>query len=303
MIQVELGLSTSGEPEGTDNEGFSQEWYEDDFDISNTRREAEELRLQQLQIEQEEQLPYFYFREIPNKPPPPYTPPGQTARSTLTSAGTLRKSSEECLIIPSTPEELTSLVKQVTAHLHGILTTGGNIHHTEAPPGFYEDRDSSLVCDIKTTSRRIFKKMIFDLTKDMVKEAYGLDGEISCKPWEWPAFSCKRTKESTLPYSKEMLQKKICNKVLFLFGYTPKTHKDKLLVCWNRKRRDIVDEILMKESHEEESNWINYEEDEVMVKNEIAMEVLDTLLDETVQIFLDIKKSQLDKSYALTLIT
>lgn len=36
-----------------DSEGFSQEWFDEDFGLTRSRREAEELRRQQLQIEQE----------------------------------------------------------------------------------------------------------------------------------------------------------------------------------------------------------------------------------------------------------
>jgi hypothetical protein len=49
----------------------------------------------------------------------------------------------------------------------------------------------------------------------------------------------------------------------------------------------------MKESHEEESAWTSYDEDEVTVKNEITKGMLDYLLDETVQIILDIRKTKL----------
>jgi hypothetical protein len=52
----------------------------------------------------------------------------------------------------------------------------------------------------------------------------------------------------------------------------------------------------MKESHEEESAWTCYDEDEVTVKNEITLGIVDSLLDETVQIILDIRKRKLSKS-------
>jgi hypothetical protein len=45
---VELEILTSGELESPDTE-----WFDEDYGLSHTRREAEELRLQQLQIEQE----------------------------------------------------------------------------------------------------------------------------------------------------------------------------------------------------------------------------------------------------------
>lgn len=50
---MELGLSTSEGPEGSDNEGFSQEWFDEDYGFSGLGQEAEELQLRQLQIEQE----------------------------------------------------------------------------------------------------------------------------------------------------------------------------------------------------------------------------------------------------------
>lgn len=45
---MELEIPTSGEIDGLDNE-----WFDEDYGLSHTRREAAELRLQQLQIEQE----------------------------------------------------------------------------------------------------------------------------------------------------------------------------------------------------------------------------------------------------------
>nr|CAD7257627.1 unnamed protein product [Timema shepardi] len=57
VLEVELGGGLSrvaaDSEVATDNEGFAQEWFDEDFGLSRTRQEAEELRLQQLQIEQE----------------------------------------------------------------------------------------------------------------------------------------------------------------------------------------------------------------------------------------------------------
>jgi centrosomal protein CEP350 len=251
--------------------------------------------LQQAQVQ--EQLPYFYIREIPNKPPPPYTPPGQTTRIAAACIPLSKQdltSEEEPHFIPSTAEELTSLTVEVTSYLYNLQAAGGDIEHAEVPPEFYENNNTANLSDIKRSSRWIFKKLIFDLTKDLVKEAYGWVRDKPCAPWDWPAFSHRRSKMP--PRSKEMLQEVVLKQVLVLFGFAPKTHKEKLVIRWSRKKRDYVDEILMKESHEEESAWTNYDEDEVAVKNEIALGLLDSLLDETVQIILDIRKAKLNKS-------
>ena len=140
--------------------------------------------------------------------------------------------------------------------------------------------------------------MVFDLTKDTVRELYGLDRNDSNKSWEWPGISYKRIKPPL--HSKEMMQSRVCKKVLDLFEYASKANSEKLVICWNRKRRDFVDNILLRENHEEEAEWTNYEEEEGLVKNEITMGILDSLLDETVQIILDIRKSKTKNSYALT---
>jgi hypothetical protein len=93
-----------------------------------------------------------------------------------------------------------------------------------------------------------------------------------------------------------MLQDMVLKQVLVLFGFAPKAYKEKFVIRWSRKKRDYVDEILMKESHEEESAWTSYDEDEVTVKNEITLGILDSLLVETVQVILGIRKTKLNKS-------
>jgi hypothetical protein len=254
------------------------------------------LQIQELEQAQE-QLPYLYIREIPNKPPPPYTPPGQTTtpcKQDLTSE-------DEPHFIPSTAEELTSLAVEVICHLYNLQATGCDIERAEVPPQFYEDSNAANVSDIKRSSRRIFKKLIFDLTKDLVKEAYGLTRENTCAPWDWPAFSCKRRKPPPRP--KEILQEVVLKQVLGLFGFAPKVYKEKHVIQWSHKKRDYVDEILMKECHEEESAWTDYAEDEVTVKNEIALGLLDSLLDDTVRIILNIRKSKLNKAQVPTVLT
>ncbi|KAJ9595577.1 hypothetical protein L9F63_013245 [Diploptera punctata] len=273
-----------------------QEWFDDDFGLSTTRKEAEELRLQQLQIEQEiqeleqaqESLPYFYFREIPNKPPPPYTPPGQTP--VVTPSSTPAKHEEDSQVMPCAYEEITNNTVQVTNYLYGIVTSGGDIMYSEPPPGYYEDIPSSDSSDVKAKSKKSFKKLIFDLTREFVKETFVLEEVESTVPWEWSSKLSKRKKPP--PHSKEMLQGIVKRKVLEHFDTVFKSPKEKPITRWSRKKQDFVDEILVKESHNEESDWINYEEDEVTVKNDITQKLLEKLMDETVQLLFSVYKTK-----------
>jgi hypothetical protein len=262
--------------------------------------------LSQIQaLEQaQEQLPDFNFQEAPNKVLPP---PGQTSRSPLppihgVSHKLVKKLdfTKDPLFIPSTVEELTLLTLKAISYLHNELTFSGDVEHKKVLSICY-DRNSVNMRDIKRSSRRIFKKLVFDLTRDLMKGPYGSTREKPNAPWDWPTCSHKRSK--LLPGSKEMLQDIVLKQVLGLFGFTHKSYKEKFVIQWSRKERDYVDEILMKESHEEESAWTDYEEDEVTVKNEIALGILVSLLDETVQVIKDIRKTKHKKSYELIILT
>ncbi|PSN40544.1 hypothetical protein C0J52_10394 [Blattella germanica] len=113
-------------------------------------------------------------------------------------------------------------------------------------------------------------------------QACGLEDEEPTVPWEWSAYLSKRRKPP--PQSKQMLQDIINRKVIKHFDSILKAHKEKLITRWTRKKRDFVDEILVKESHHEEADWTNYEEDEAFVKNDTTKQILEKLLDETVQL-------------------
>ena len=69
-----------------------------------------------------------------------------------------------------------------------------------------------------------------------------------------------------------------------------KIEKENLLVRWAGKKRDRVDEILVRELQEEETMWTNYAEDEVMVKDQMTEVLLETLISDTARVYSDILK-------------
>ena len=54
-------------------------------------------------------------------------------------------------------------------------------------------------------------------------------------------------------------------------------------MLWNGKRRDRVDQVLVRELHAEEASWTDYQDDEVQVKDEISNLIMDALVNDTVQ--------------------
>ncbi|KAK3918754.1 Centrosome-associated protein 350 [Frankliniella fusca] len=291
-----------------DSEGFAQEWFDEDFGLTRSRREAEELRRQQLQIEQEieqlqqqqaqvqEQIPYYYVREIPNKPPPPYTPPGQAPR-VLSSSTTLTSAVEEaravCTDRPVILKAIASAVDMLyDAHLQGL-----DLQSQEAPSSFI---DSGLLqtqishlseqeTSVHQNSAKVYRRFLYDLAKELVLNAYSSESEDPNPPWLRPENSVRRKKALTVvPKTREMLHEVVSRQVLVLFGFVPKASKENLTIRWSRKKRDHVDELLVRESQEEERQWTNYEQDEAVVKNNVALAILDSLLDDTVQVLGDV---------------
>ena len=67
-----------------------------------------------------------------------------------------------------------------------------------------------------------------------------------------------------------------------------KVSRENLLVSWAGKKRDRVDEILVRELQEEEALWTNYNEDEVLVKDQMTDQMLDFLISDTAMVFANI---------------
>nr|CAD7573796.1 unnamed protein product [Timema californicum] len=216
------------------------------------------IEIQQLQQAQE-QLPYYYIREIPNKPPPPYTPPGKTCGAP----------------VPCGQAQVTTFTRQATEHLHAALMTGEGLTMVELPQHF-----------LGSGHQAVFRRFLFDLATRLVADAYGWEEPKPRLPWEWPL--CSHRKKKLPPRSRDDLHDIVQRQVSQLFGFAPRPGRDNLIVRWSRRKRDCVDDLLMRESHEEEAGWTNYDQDEVTVKNEVTVCILNCLLDETARVFKEI---------------
>ncbi|KAK9499709.1 hypothetical protein O3M35_002704 [Rhynocoris fuscipes] len=233
-----------------DNEGY---WTGDRFTLQ-TAREAEQLRLQQLQIEQEieeleqaqETVPYYYVREIPNKPPPPYTPPGRVA---------------------PTAEETLARVKEAASMLWDIEESGGDIASLQLPHNY-----------LPSTNHQPYRLFLFDLAKELY---------LKVRPSPTPQLPAwiihKRPSRPTPKIStKEELLNYIEHQAKLVFNYEPRIQRENMIMKWSRKKRDQVDDILIKECQDEEHEWIDFTIEENLVKNQLADSIIDHVLDDAV---------------------
>jgi len=117
----------------------------------------------------------YYVREIPNKPPPPYTPPGKLSAS-------LDSPSLITAVIPSNVEELTSFTEKATALIYNAKLAGEDITSLEAPSEIYE-----LIEDkSEKRDRRIYNTFLFDLCKETIVEIYQAEYEKPSPSWTKP---------------------------------------------------------------------------------------------------------------------
>ncbi|XP_043510376.1 centrosome-associated protein 350-like isoform X2 [Frieseomelitta varia] len=243
--------------------------------------EAKLLRIEQLQIELEikkleaEEVS-FYVREIPNKPPPPYTPPGSGARIS-TSLGS---PSPPPAVIPSNIEELTAFTEKATAIIFEAKETGEDIMNLEAPSEICEltkENDETVKKD-----RRIYNTFLFDLCKETIAEVYQAEYEKPGPSWTKPNVKTKPTMK--IPKTIQELNAYVNKEVATLFGFKTKLQRENMVMRWSRKRRDRVDELLAREAQAEEDEWTKFHHDELAVKNGLTVTILDTLLMETVNV-------------------
>ncbi|XP_056637609.1 centrosome-associated protein 350-like [Diorhabda sublineata] len=232
--------------------------------------EAEELLRKQLAVEQEikaiteqqkEQLPLMYIREIPNKPPPPYIPPSPIS---IITTPTIIPTAEEI-------EEITLYSAKILhkAYLSNNLTNVSISNNT-----------LSLIS--KNISKDCYK-FVFNLCKEIAQDHYKQFEEDNSPPWL--RIQKKIGSGLVKPLDTEGLKIHMIKNLKELFGYERSSKRDNNKIKWIKKKRDHVDEILVVECQQEETQWTNYRKDELLVKDNIVNEIFDSLLIDTAQVF------------------
>lgn len=211
----------------------------------------------------------MYVREIPNKPPPPYTPP--LPSSTIISV----------VVIP-TSEEIDEITKYSAKILHKAYLSNNLDNITVS--------DNTLNLIAKNIPKEKYK-FCFDLCKDLSKEHYKQFEVEKCPSWmqvtKKPQLIIKK------PFGVNDLENYMCKKLREVFGYEKANRRENAIIKWSRKKRDHVDEILVGECQAEEDQWINYEKDELIVINQITNDIMKSLLKDTADVFNKILSNRL----------
>ena len=217
-------------------------------------------------------------RQIPDKPPPPYTPPGSPTVERAARAPAAPKLLEK--YVPSSKDEIIGLVAPMARKLYAAKFSEAAAAAAEVSGG----EESSA-----PPSRRVFVSFLSDLASEIFEGIYSCESESQNPPW-MPQKPLARQRLS-LPRTECGLVARLQQEALIFFGMERRAEKESLIVRWSQKKRDKVDQILVRELHAEEAAWTDYSKDEALVKDQLSDAILNLLVDDTVREIKRVRKS------------
>ncbi|NWU13995.1 CE350 protein, partial [Cephalopterus ornatus] len=242
--------------------GDDQDWFDEDYGLSSRK-------LQQKEAEEPAVLPQEELQKVPSKP------------------------CEEPLAVPHTAVEVESMVHAAAEELWKLRELGHDLQSCSLPTdlsGSLQDQDTD------TINKQVYKKVVFDLTREIFGEIFAEDPNLNQPIWMKPCRIAsayfRRVKD---PNDLDEIKSFIAAEVLKLFSLRKEpNHKTdwQKMMKFGRKKRDRVDHILVQELHEEEAQWVNYDEDELCVKMQLADGIFEALIRDTVDVLNQINEKQ-----------
>lgn len=244
--------------------GDDQDWFDEDFGLSSSHK---------IQKNKAEEAIVPLMAE-PKRPP--------------------QKPCDTLLAVPHTAEEVEVLVHSAAEELWKWKELGHDLHSISIPAKLLGCASKGL--DIESTSKRVYKQAVFDLTKEIFEEIFAEDPNLNQPVWMKPCrINSNYFRRVKNPNNLDEIKNFIATEVLKLFSLKKEpNHKTdwQKMMKFGRKKRDRVDHILVQELHEEEAQWVNYDEDELCVKMQLADGIFETLIRDTIDVLNQISEKQ-----------
>ncbi|XP_053928939.1 centrosome-associated protein 350 isoform X3 [Cuculus canorus] len=242
--------------------GDDQDWFDEDYGLNSHK-------VQQKQAEEPAVLPKVEPQKVSAKP------------------------SEEALAVPHTAVEVEGMVHAAAEQLWKLKDLGHDLQSCS----LHIDLSSTLKeQDTDTIDKQVYRKVVFDLTREIFGEIFAEDPNLNQPVWMKPCRIAsayfRRVKD---PNDLDEIKSFIAAEVLKLFSLRKEpNHKTdwQKMMKFGRKKRDRVDHILVQELHEEEAQWVNYDEDELCVKMQLADGIFEALIRDTIDVLNQINEKQ-----------
>ncbi|XP_056132836.1 centrosome-associated protein 350 [Lampris incognitus] len=287
-----------------DDLGDEQDWFDEDFGLSS-RREQQRLKQKQREDEEEAKLGGGGGRSgssvttalgglvtAPGGEQQVKTPPRPEMPLPLPP----KLPEQPAMVVPHSATEVEKLVHTATQEIWDSCKLGeeGTLTLTQLPipkpSQVYLGKEANSQ-DHDALCIRSYRQAVYDLTWEILQEIYAEDPNAHQPQWVKPQRVNSYFHRVKSPRDIAKVQEFITAEVLKLYGLkkdqNQKTDWQKMLK-FGRKKRDRVDHILVQELHEEEAQWVNYDEDELFVKMQLANSVFDALLKDTADVLTQI---------------
>ncbi|XP_074078266.1 centrosome-associated protein 350 isoform X2 [Macrotis lagotis] len=245
--------------------GDDQDWFDEDFGLSSSHQ------VQQNKVEE------------------PIVPPMAESKKIIPL-----KPCETLLAVPHTAEEVEALVYAAAEELWKWKEMGHDLQSISIPTKLIGSACNGQ--DIESSSKRVYKQVVFDLTKEIFGEIFAEDPNLNQPIWMKPCrINSSYFRRVKNPSDVDEIKNFIATEVLKLFSLKKEpNHKTdwQKMMKFGRKKRDRVDHILVQELHEEEAQWVNYDEDELCVKMQLADGIFETLIRDTIDILNQINEKR-----------
>ncbi|XP_026125174.1 centrosome-associated protein 350-like isoform X6 [Carassius auratus] len=261
--------------------GEEQDWFDEDFGLSSRKQ-------QQKQKQQQDGI--SGAGEQVKTPPRPELPVQ------------MKQPEEPAMIVPHTVQEVEKLVIAATQEIwkscklgHGRPSLTG-VPKPQPSNSFLEG--DSKANDLEAQCQQSYKLAVFDLSWEVIQDIYAEDPKVDQPQWMKPRrLNSTYFHRVKCPNDITTVQEFVTTEVLKLCGLKKEQNQKtdwQKMIKFGRKKRDRVDHILVQELHEEESQWVNYDEDELFVKMQLADGIFDALLKDTAEVLTQIqgKKSR-----------
>ena len=184
-------------------------------------------------------------------------------------------------------EQVTELCRQTLTILYEQNTDFSNratINRT-IPSTFFETNQTTDNPEHQR-HRQAYCRMIFDLCVELLHEMYSPSVRVSKYPeWQKSKLLSKRFYRSIKPKTRHEAEQFLIPKVLEILHLTSKqiTYSKWRMPLYRQYESEQFECVLDEELRRTEKQWIDYEEDSIRIKFDVAEYIFDQLIQETLK--------------------
>ena len=189
--------------------------------------------------------------------------------------------------VPHRPSEVSALVASSLSFFFQRKRQGLPIDSITPPSEIIGEDEADD--DLEANSKRVYRRLVFDLTGSLLKEMLSEEAPSNRPSWMKAKPRRKRRLHRGLqPLVREqdylpVVEQQLLN-LIGLGDARPSLERVRRKTPLKAGKKDFVDAILIQELREDEPLWIDYDEDELAVKFQVADAIFESLLSETVMV-------------------